>query len=151
MQEKMTYWRWHAKVSRAINGGEYTKFFHMSSSQRLRKNNIFTLTREGSDFTSHQHKAEILRDFFVSLIGTPAHTSWAFDLNAIYPKPVAGLHVLDEKFSEEKIKLSFFQMNPQAIPGPDGFGPSFYRTYWPLLKQAILPFFSQFYQGVGDT
>ena len=67
--------------------------------------------------------------FFISLIGTPANTSWAFDLNAIYPQPVAGLHVLDENFSEDEIKLAFFPMNPRASPGPDGFGPSFYRTY----------------------
>ena len=42
-------------------------------------------------------------------------------------------------------------MNPQASPGPDGFGPTFYRSFWPLVKNLILPFFSHFHQGTADA
>ena len=112
IQEKMTYWRWRAKVSWAIHGGENTKFFHMSALQCLRKNKIFTLTRDGHEFISHHQKAKILHDFFVSIIGTPADTSCSFDLNEIYPNPVTSLHILDEIFLEAEIKNAFFQMNP---------------------------------------
>ena len=51
--EKVSYWKWRAKVSRAIHGGENSRFFHMSASHRMRRNKIFSLTQDGSTFTSH--------------------------------------------------------------------------------------------------
>ena len=38
-------------------------------------------------------------------------------------------------------------MDVHASPGPDGFGPSFYRHFWPTIKQDILELFSDFHSG----
>ena len=90
----MSYWRWLSKN---------TKFFHMSASQRMRKNKIFSLTRDGSVFTSHQQKAEILREFFVTLIGSTSPTTCPFNLELIYPHPVPGLHALDAHLQRNQL------------------------------------------------
>jgi hypothetical protein len=42
-------------------------------------------------------------------------------------------------------------MNTNASPGPDGFGPGFYRKFWPLLKPKIHRLFQQFYNQSLDT
>lgn len=42
-------------------------------------------------------------------------------------------------------------MNPNASPGPDGFGPAFYRKFWPLLKSSLLPFFYAFHDLSVDV
>ena len=41
-------------------------------------------------------------------------------------------------------------MNMLASPGPDGFGPGFYRKYWPILKQKITDLFHCFYNQSAD-
>lgn len=43
------------------------------------------------------------------------------------------------------------QMNPQASPGLDGFGPFFYRNFWHILKNQIFQLSSQFHKGDADT
>ena len=41
-------------------------------------------------------------------------------------------------------------MDTHASPGPDGFGPSFYRRFWPVLKMDMLRLFEAFYDGSLD-
>jgi hypothetical protein len=42
-------------------------------------------------------------------------------------------------------------MNYDASPGPDGFGPGFYRSFWPTVKQKIFNLFTGFYNHNTDT
>lgn len=53
--------------------------------------------------------------------------------------------------SKEEIKEAFLQLNPQASPRPDGFGPAFYRKFLSLLKPIILPFLSNFFHLQAQT
>jgi len=41
-------------------------------------------------------------------------------------------------------------MNSLSAPGPDGFGPTFFRVAWPSIKQTILAFAEAFYEGAAD-
>jgi hypothetical protein len=38
-------------------------------------------------------------------------------------------------------------MNQTSAPGPDGFGPSFYRAAWGTIKPQIMDLLHSFYQG----
>lgn len=38
-------------------------------------------------------------------------------------------------------------MDMNANPGPDGFGPSFYKCFWPSLRDKIHALFDAFYDG----
>lgn len=41
-------------------------------------------------------------------------------------------------------------MDMRASPGPDGFGPAFYKAFWPHLKPLIVHLFAQFHSGHLD-
>lgn len=41
-------------------------------------------------------------------------------------------------------------MNKNASPGPDGFGPGFYRKFWHILKEKITHFLSDFHAQISD-
>ena len=41
-------------------------------------------------------------------------------------------------------------MNKNASPGPDGFGPGFYRKFWHILKEKIRNFFADFHALRSD-
>src|SRR4051812_35866491 len=56
-------------------------------------------------------------------------------------------------FSEESIlvcQTSFLSMNKNASPGPDDFGPGFYRKFWHILKDKIRNFFADFHALRSD-
>lgn len=59
---------------------------------------------------------------------------WCFSLSNMHPHPHPQLDLLADPFSDREIQDSFLHMNPNASPGPDGFGPSFYRKFWHSLK-----------------
>jgi hypothetical protein len=41
-------------------------------------------------------------------------------------------------------------MRTTSSPGPDGFGPAFYRKFWPVVGGAVMAFVNAFHQGTAD-
>lgn len=64
-----------AKIKGAVLGDENNKFFHVSASQRFRKNKIPVLIDQGTEFHSHAEKAHILKRFYHNLLGIAVQTS----------------------------------------------------------------------------
>ena len=71
-------------------------------------------------------------------------------MQQLYPSPLPQLSDLAQPFSHDEIYQAFLSMNTNASPGPDGFGPIFYRKYWNDIKQPILTFFSTFHDQTAS-
>lgn len=41
-------------------------------------------------------------------------------------------------------------MRSSSSPGPDRFGPAFFKTFWPFVKDAVLAFLTAFQEGMAD-
>ncbi|CAL5040144.1 unnamed protein product [Urochloa decumbens] len=41
-------------------------------------------------------------------------------------------------------------MHVSSSPGPDGFGPAFYRAFWPLLEDSVMAVLHAFHRGNAD-
>lgn len=144
IRQKVLFWKQRGKVKATIDGDKNTKKFHVSASQRFRKNNIAILEDNWVEFSAHDNKAAILHNFFRNLLGTKRVPAWHFTLADLYPMHLPQLRHLDSDFSTQEIKDAFFQMNVNASPGPDGLGPGFCRRFWHNIKLTILPFFDDF-------
>jgi hypothetical protein len=134
IEERSLYWRTRAKVRYVLEGDENTKFFHASATCRLRRNTIPSLSIEGVDVTKHQDKADVLKSFFSELLGTVTPVSWPFDLSSLYTEATPLASSFSAPFTPEEIKLAFTSMNKLSSPGPDGFGPAFFTTFWDLIS-----------------
>jgi len=53
-------------------------------------------------------------------------------------------------FSLDEIAEALFAMDTHASPGPDGFGPSFYRTFWQHIRGDLQLLFNDFHSGELD-
>jgi hypothetical protein len=82
---------------------------------------------------NHSKKAELLPDFYVNLLGTSTPPVWGFDLHAAM-RGVAGLQDLDKPFTLQDAREAVW-----ASPGPDGFGPACFRTFWDISTQTLWP------------
>jgi hypothetical protein len=62
----------------------------------IEKNKIALLSHQGSDFTNHDQKIDILTSSFKNLLGTCTPNSWNFHLADIYPEQTPQLRHLDD-------------------------------------------------------
>jgi hypothetical protein len=148
--ERLVYWKMRAKVRFSLEGDDNTKFFHASATYRLRRNSIPSLVIDAVTSSSHLEKASILKNYYIDLLGTARVCAWHFNLAELYP-PGTGLpSSLSDAFFPKEIKKAFLDMNNQSSPGTDGFGPSFFSTFWDLVSADITQVFSAFFDGTID-
>ncbi|KAE8799802.1 hypothetical protein D1007_24676 [Hordeum vulgare] len=124
------YWLQRAKIKECTLGDENSSYMHVCASVRFRKNQISRLNVDGTDVSSHSGKAAILHDFFQSLLGTRSASVIDFDLDRLMiGAKLSNSQALSliRPFSMEEIKLALLSMNVNASPGPDGFGPAFFK------------------------
>lgn len=53
-------------------------------------------------------------------------------------------------FSRQEIKSAIFSMDAASSSGPDGFEPSFYHKFWPVLASDVELMFRAFCEGMLD-
>lgn len=145
--EKLAFWRQRFNIRVAIEWDENSRFFHAAANGRRRHNAISRLEHNGVTFSSHDAKRDLLHDFYRELLGVASPICWNFDVDGLYGHSSTVLDV-SAPFSADEISEALFVMDMHANPGPDGFGPSFYKAFWPLLKPRILALFNNFYNGV---
>ena len=122
LKARAAYWKQRGKFRVVKEGNENTRFHHAHASQRLRKNHIKALEVQGVRFTSHVDKEQILSNHFTSLLGSPAATSWDFDVHGIYRDlPRVDSLPLITPFTVSEARAAIRAMNPISAPGPDGF------------------------------
>ena len=95
----------------------------------------------------------VLLRFFKNLVGTSAHVSTSLDLeNLLLPNALSTTQASDllKPFTLEEIKEALWAMKDDASPGPDGFGPSFYKSNWNLVKPDLLNLMNEFHAGTAD-
>jgi hypothetical protein len=129
----------------AIDGDENSKYFHVVASNTYMKNKIAKLEINGSVFTSHEHKTEILTNYYKQLLGHNFNPTWNFSLHTIYPHTTPGLSSLADPVTENEITDVFFQMKKEASLRPDGFGPGFYRKCCHKIKPKMINLFQNFF------
>ena len=147
--EHAAYWRLRAKIRSCTLGDENSRFFHLSASARLQKNQIKVIEADdGTPLFAHSDKALVLTSFFRNLLGTPATCSIPFDLSPLMSSTSLDTFQaskLVEPFTLDEIRSAVLSMKSDSSPGPDGFGPAFFKKYWNLVKASLLSFLHDFH------
>lgn len=97
---------------------------------------------------SHIGKEKILFDFYKNLLGASGSSTLSFDLNSLFSGSTLDTHqanTLIRPFDLDEIRLAVLGMNSNASPGPDGFGPAFFKKFWDLSKLHLLSYLSDFH------
>jgi hypothetical protein len=139
-------WKQRAKIRVAVDGDENTCFFHACANQRRRRNSISLIEHNGCELHGHAQKAATLHGFYMGLLGTTIATEWPFHLSDLYPEGSLSLSELDADFQHKEIYAAFRYMKQNSSPGPDGFGPLFFKCAWSTIAPDIIRFFFSFPQ-----
>ncbi|CAO2185858.1 unnamed protein product [Urochloa humidicola] len=151
LRDQATYWKQRGKRRAIREGDANTSFFQAHACQRLRRNHIRAIEVDGVLVTGHDAKTRALTAHLQRLVGTAIAPTIAFDIDALYanlPKVQHG--PLTAPFSESEAQAAVRAMKRASSPGPDGFGPGFYKAAWSTVSASIMEFAAAFQEGSAD-
>lgn len=138
LKERAAFWKQRGKHKAVREGDANTAFHHAQASGRLRRNCIRHIEINGSLVANHNAKVEALTAYYRNLLGSPGSSSWNFDASQLYSEDTYPSEVLVAPFSEAETKQALWSMDRNSAPGPDGFGPSFYKSAWSTVKVQVM-------------
>jgi hypothetical protein len=151
LRARAAYWKQRGKVKVIKEADENTKFHHAHASQRIQSNKIKAIEKDGVHYTRHVDKARLLEDHFATLLGASTELVWDFSVAEMYAKATrADPDPLVSPFTTTEALMAVRAMNPASAPGPDGFGPGFYRSAWDMVKPTVMSFLAAFHAGTAD-
>jgi hypothetical protein len=100
---------------------------------------------------SHDAKAAALFAFFHGLLGRRVEVTWDFDVDQLYAGcSRVNADALVGPFSAQELEAAFFSLDRTSAPGPDGFGPAFYRAAWATARPTMARLFESFHSRAAD-
>ncbi|KAL0393190.1 UNVERIFIED_CONTAM: hypothetical protein Sradi_2541800 [Sesamum radiatum] len=143
--------RQRAKLQWLKGGDQCSKAFFRRVATRRANKRVFQISDDdGNEQTDPATICSVFVDFFEGLLGG-ARTDRALDLQ--YLRPWAR-HILTEEearalicpVSRDEVKTTFFDIEEDKAPGPDGFSSGFFKAAWPIVgeevSKTIIDFFS---------
>lgn len=123
------FWKLNSRILCINNCDANTKFFHMSTLQRGRRNHITSLQDSVGNWISEDHiiKDHIL-EFYTSLYSTDFNTSgWSHSLAISCFVPPDITFSLSASLLGKEVVDAIYSFKPFKAPGPNGLHPFFYQ------------------------
>ncbi|XP_072061976.1 uncharacterized protein [Arachis hypogaea] len=130
-------------------GDRNTKFFHLQTVIRRKRNKIHGLFLEDGSWATETTTLEMAANsFFQKLFSTRED----IDLDAMGPFPCPSLSTeacqkLVEPVTSEEVKRAVMTMSSFKAPGPDGFQAIFYKEFWDSLSNDVCGLVKRAFEG----
>jgi hypothetical protein len=114
-------WRQRSRIQWLAEGDKNTRFFHLRSSKRKKKNQISRLKKSDGDMTEDvQEMAEMTSGSYEDLYRSEGTSNMGEVIDVILCKVIEEMNNnLLKPFEEGEVKTTLFQMFPTKAPGPD--------------------------------
>ncbi|XP_072064306.1 uncharacterized protein [Arachis hypogaea] len=130
-------------------GDRNTKFFHLQTVIRRKRNKIHGLFLEDGSWATETTTLEMAANsFFQKLFSTRED----IDLDAMGPFPCPSLSTktcqkLVEPVTSEEVKRAVMTMSSFKAPGPNGFQAIFYKEFWDSLSNDVCRLVKRAFEG----
>ncbi|GMI95938.1 hypothetical protein HRI_003263100 [Hibiscus trionum] len=140
-------WHQNSRAKWVQHGDKNSKYFHLCASARKRTNSIRCLEINGENTTDPAKIKCHVRDFFKEAFGEK-HSLPVEDLNLNFAR-LSDMQnsLLEKEFSEEEVWEAINSADSNKAPGPDGLNMGFFKKFWANLKESVMEFFSDFFEG----
>ena len=147
------FWQQRAGRKWTVKGDSNSRFFHLYANGRRRKNTIAYLETDKGVCMDQKALIAHIVNFYKILFGpnTPCNMKLSEDFwrdRSMTSKE--EMESLAKPFEVSEIKQAIDQMHNESAPGPNGFGASFFKKFWNLIKEDLIMMFSDFYAGKLD-
>lgn len=119
-------------------GNKNTKFFHTQTIIHRRRNKVAGLNIDGIWCSDEEALKREALSYFKKLFQNNDHCDpHALNLQQV-PKISNDLYAsITQPVTMEEVKASLFSMGSYKAPGPDGFQPIFFKTYWHIIGNDV--------------
>jgi hypothetical protein len=145
-EELMWYQRSRAKW--LTDGDRNTKYYHLKTVSRRRKNNILMIKNEDGQWEDDPNTIHaMVNDFYHKLFSNNNITCDWSQTDITYPSlPMDSFNRLNAPIQNEEVKKALFSMNPWKAPGPGGFPARFYQKSWEVVKGKVCEFVKEVWE-----
>lgn len=149
LKREESLWRQNSRIQWLGDGDRNTKFFHLSSVIRRRRNSIDSLKGANGQWLSNRSEiGNCFLDYFRDLFSS-SNPTFPVDLEGLIPNCISA----DDNISlcaipdDIEIRDVLFQMGSYKAPGPDGMSVLFYKHYWHIVKWDVISTVRGFFVG----
>jgi hypothetical protein len=121
-------------------GEANTKFFHLHTNHRRRKNYIPQIIHNNELLIDQERIEQAFADHYEQLFSAPPDREFTINFHAI-GVPTHDLASLDDEFDEEEVWAAIKDLPGDRSPGPDGFTGSFLKACWGTIKVDLMNVF----------
>ncbi|KAM1532558.1 hypothetical protein ACFX10_006565 [Malus domestica] len=144
-----SYWMQQSRVKWLRDGDANTRFFHHSTLQRRRRNQIIKIKDELGNWVEQPCRVrKLVDDHFMQTFTFGGARNWGSLLDCISPMVTEDMNqALLKPVSEDEIKAAVFKMGGLKAPGPDGFQGIFYQSFWDHVYADVCALVRELMQG----
>lgn len=149
LKQEQMLWRVKSRETWLTSSDLNTKYFHLSTRIRRRQNRMDMLKTDMDEwlFDSTQIGDHVIH-FFTNLF-TAGEGDFGDDLRelispVVTPEDNAEFERIP---TETEIFRTLCSIGGNKAPGPDGMTSLFYRSFWPIVKQAVVDTVQDFFRG----
>ncbi|KAM1951519.1 hypothetical protein ACFX15_006123 [Malus domestica] len=138
-RQEESVWQQKSRVQWLKDGDANTKFFHQSTIQRRRRNQVISLKNgQGNWVDTPGQIRRLIDNHFVELFTSSGNREWGDMLDCVTLKVSEEMNVaLTATVSVEEIKTAAMKMGGLKAPGPDGFQGIFYQSQWDIIASDV--------------
>ncbi|CAN6675688.1 unnamed protein product [Malus baccata var. baccata] len=143
------YWMQRSRVRWLREGDANTNFFHNSTLQRRRRNQIIKIKDELGNWVEQPGSVrKLVEDHFIHTFTTGEARNWGTLLDCISPRVTEDMNLaLLKPVSEDEVKTAIFKMGGLKAPGPDDFQGIFYQSFWEHVYGDVCALVRELMQG----
>ncbi|KAL5772200.1 hypothetical protein ACOSQ2_012124 [Xanthoceras sorbifolium] len=134
------FWQQKSRINWLKNGDRNTKFFHLSTMIRRRRNKIEGLKDINGDWVEDKDGLKLLAcNYFKTLFSRKIIDDDYSMLPQLFPTiDECSMRHICRGISDEDVKDSLFGIGGLKAPGPDGFPAAFFQDQWTICKSDLV-------------
>ncbi|XP_057432833.1 uncharacterized protein LOC130725635 [Lotus japonicus] len=137
--QEESIWQQKSRCMWVKHSDRNTRFFHVSTKTRRKRNRIEALTDDnGTLVTDLVTLRSMTVEFFGSLYSSSGVVNPLPSLGAFQAVEYDVLQDIQAQFSAEEVKQAVFSMGPLKAPGPDGLQPIFFQKHWEIVGDSVV-------------
>lgn len=139
LRQEELYWYQKSRAQWIHSGDRNTRFYHVSTITRRRRNKIEALKTQGHDWCQDQSilKAHV-RQYFVDLFGdSQQRSSRPIAVDALPQISQPDMELLTNRVELWETTRAVKSMHPYKAPDPDGFQPFLFQRFWNVVGPSV--------------
>ncbi|XP_074346146.1 uncharacterized protein LOC141684909 [Apium graveolens] len=139
LEKQEIYWKQRAKQFWLKEGDQNTRFFHRFALS-WRKTNLIQRIKDSAGVwrETPEEIQVVIEEYFSAIFKASSVNGQLTEREEVQQVSESDNMNLISDVTEEEVKCVVFSMHPEKTPGPDGFNPAFYQSFWSVVKNDVV-------------